>query len=104
MTLANTALTAVGFALRAAIRAYQWILAPVLGSNCRFVPSCSEYAREAIEQHGAARGAYLATLRLARCHPYGQGGVDPVPERFAWRRRCCAAAPEQQRTESTLEA
>jgi putative membrane protein insertion efficiency factor len=61
------------------LRAYQYLLRPLLGANCRFYPSCSDYAREAIERHGAARGVWLAVRRLARCHPYHAGGYDPVP-------------------------
>ena len=63
----------------ALIRAYQYALRPMLGSNCRFYPSCSDYAREAIEKHGALRGLWLAVRRVARCHPYHPGGFDPVP-------------------------
>jgi putative membrane protein insertion efficiency factor len=66
--------------LRALIRAYQWIVAPVIGVNCRFAPSCSEYACEAIDRHGALGGAYLAARRLLRCHPWGGHGFDPVPD------------------------
>jgi putative membrane protein insertion efficiency factor len=62
------------------IRGYQWTLAPVLGANCRFLPSCSEYAREAVLTHGVGRGAWLALRRLLRCHPWGGAGYDPVPE------------------------
>jgi len=61
------------------LRAYQYALRPLLGANCRFHPSCSDYAREAIERHGAVRGVWLAARRLARCHPYHAGGYDPVP-------------------------
>ena len=61
------------------LRAYQYALRPLLGANCRFYPSCSDYAREAIERHGAVRGMWLAGRRLARCHPYHAGGYDPVP-------------------------
>jgi len=74
------------------IAAYRYLLSPWVGNNCRYWPTCSEYAREAIEQHGAARGSYLAARRLARCHPYGRGGVDPVPAAFAWRCTCRAEA------------
>jgi putative membrane protein insertion efficiency factor len=66
-------------ALLGAIRAYQYAVRPLLGANCRFYPSCSEYAHEAVERHGAARGSWLAVRRLARCHPYHPGGYDPVP-------------------------
>jgi putative membrane protein insertion efficiency factor len=63
----------------ALIRLYQLLLSPFLGGACRFVPSCSEYAREAIHIHGATRGLILALRRLARCHPLGRPGLDPVP-------------------------
>ncbi len=61
------------------LRAYQYTLRPLLGANCRFYPSCSDYGREAIERYGAARGSWLAVRRIARCHPYHAGGYDPVP-------------------------
>ena len=66
--------------LRAAVRAYQLFVSPLLPPSCRFLPSCSEYAAEAIERHGALRGVGLALRRLARCHPWGGSGYDPVPE------------------------
>jgi putative membrane protein insertion efficiency factor len=59
--------------------AYQYAIRPLLGANCRFYPSCSDYAREAIERHGAGKGSWLSARRLARCHPYHPGGYDPVP-------------------------
>ena len=65
--------------LQALIRAYQFLLSPLLGSHCRFTPSCSQYAAEAIEKHGAARGSWLAIRRILRCHPLCPGGFDPVP-------------------------
>ncbi len=65
--------------LLAAIRVYQFTLRPLLGAHCRFYPSCSDYAREAIERHGAWRGTGLAVRRILRCHPYHPGGYDPVP-------------------------
>ena len=61
------------------IRAWQWTLRPVLGPNCRFVPSCSDYAVEAIERHGALHGARFAAGRILRCNPWCAGGHDPVP-------------------------
>jgi putative membrane protein insertion efficiency factor len=67
--------------LRGAIRAYQYAVAPHFLPSCRFLPSCSEYAREAIGEHGALRGSALAARRIARCHPWGGEGYDPVPER-----------------------
>ena len=69
----------------AAIRGYQRLLSPFLGSRCRFCPSCSEYAREAIARFGVLRGAWLGLLRILRCQPLCEGGEDPVPEVFAWR-------------------
>ena len=61
------------------LRLYQALLSPVFRGACRHVPSCSEDAREAIKRHGAARGGWLALRRLARCHPLGTSGFDPVP-------------------------
>ncbi len=68
------------------LRGYRRLVSPLLGARCRFHPSCSRYTIEAAERHGALRGAYLGVRRLGRCHPWGEGGVDPVPERFRWRR------------------
>ncbi|HEX4152931.1 MAG TPA: membrane protein insertion efficiency factor YidD [Steroidobacteraceae bacterium] len=61
------------------IRLYQWTLSPLLGPRCRFHPSCSHYTYEAIERHGAVRGIWLGLKRLLRCHPFVEGGYDPVP-------------------------
>jgi putative membrane protein insertion efficiency factor len=61
------------------LRLYQVAVSPFLGQHCRFYPSCSSYAVEAIEQHGPWRGCWLALRRLGRCHPWNAGGVDPVP-------------------------
>ncbi len=61
------------------LKAYRYAISPMLGSNCRFVPSCSAYAVEAIERHGALKGAWLAARRVVRCHPWCDGGHDPVP-------------------------
>jgi len=63
------------------IRAYRLLISPLLGNHCRFHPSCSAYAQEAILRHGAARGGWLALRRIGRCHPWHEGGLDPVPER-----------------------
>lgn len=65
--------------LRGAIGVYQYAVSPLLGPRCRFHPSCSEYACEAIAAHGAAKGSLIAAKRLLRCHPWGGSGVDPVP-------------------------
>jgi putative membrane protein insertion efficiency factor len=61
------------------IRIYQLTLSPVMGRQCRYLPTCSDYAREAIERHGALRGSWLAIRRIGRCHPWGGSGHDPVP-------------------------
>ena len=68
------------------IRVYQTLISPLLGPRCRFYPSCSHYAVEAIRTHGAVRGAWLATRRILRCHPLNAGGYDPVP---AAAHTCC---------------
>jgi len=65
------------------LRAYQLGISPFLGRNCRFYPSCSEYATEAIREHGAARGSALTVKRLCKCHPWHPGGLDPVPKKTA---------------------
>ena len=59
---------------------YRWTISPLLGVNCRHLPSCSDYAREAIEANGAWKGGWLALARLCRCHPWGSHGFDPVPD------------------------
>ena len=65
--------------LQFCIRVYQLTLSPFIGNQCRFYPSCSHYAHQAIETHGALRGTVLAVRRLGRCHPFHPGGIDPVP-------------------------
>jgi uncharacterized protein len=62
------------------IAVYRFCVSPLLGPSCRFHPSCSSYAREAIERHGALRGLVFALRRIARCHPWNPGGYDPVPD------------------------
>ena len=61
------------------LRGYQYLLRPMLGANCRFYPSCSDYFGEAVERHGAIKGAALGVRRVLKCHPYHPGGFDPVP-------------------------
>jgi putative membrane protein insertion efficiency factor len=65
----------------AIIKLYQLIISPLLGPNCRYHPSCSEYAKQAIEKFGVFKGGILAIKRLFRCHPWGGHGYDPVPEK-----------------------
>ena len=81
-------------AVRCCIRLYQWTISPFLvwlggpGSGCRYLPTCSDYASEAISRHGPGRGMALGFARVCRCHPWGQSGFDPVPEVYegpVWR-------------------
>ena len=62
------------------VQIYRYAISPLLGRNCRFEPSCSEYTVEALKSHGAFRGSLLAARRIARCHPFGGSGYDPVPK------------------------
>ncbi|MEZ5455200.1 MAG: membrane protein insertion efficiency factor YidD [Lysobacteraceae bacterium] len=72
--------------LIALLRLYKRFISPLLGQHCRFHPSCSEYAMQALEIHGVLRGSWLTIKRLARCQPFCEGGLDPVPPRHA---DCC---------------
>lgn len=65
--------------LLALLRFYQYAISPMLGRNCRYHPTCSAYAVEAVERHGALKGGWLALKRVGRCHPFKPGGYDPVP-------------------------
>ncbi len=65
--------------LVALVRAYRYLLSPWWGSQCRFTPTCSEYAIQALQRHGAVAGSWLAVRRISRCHPWHAGGFDPVP-------------------------
>lgn len=67
------------YVLLAALRAYRAVISPLYGQVCRYYPSCSAYAVEAVQVHGAARGTWLTIRRLGRCHPWAAGGLDPVP-------------------------
>ena len=71
--------TIVSAGLVKLVRGYQLMISPLLGPTCRFHPSCSEYLAEAVQKHGAVRGIGLGSRRLARCHPFHPGGLDPVP-------------------------
>jgi putative membrane protein insertion efficiency factor len=71
-----------------ALRGYRRFVSPLLAPRCRFLPSCSEYALEAVTRHGAVRGSWLAVRRLLRCHPFHPGGYDPVPPRKEWAIPC----------------
>lgn len=82
-------MTPFGVAAISLIRVYQWVVSPLLPQSCRFAPSCSEYAAEAIGRHGALAGGLLAVRRLLRCHPWGSDGYDPVPDHPWPQRRGC---------------
>ena len=82
---AEAKLSAGARVLTVVISGYRRFISPLLGPHCRFAPSCSAYALEAVQKHGALRGSWLAVCRLARCHPFNPGGFDPVPP--ATRRR-----------------
>jgi putative membrane protein insertion efficiency factor len=71
---------AAQFAMVFIVRGYQVVIGPLLPSSCRYTPSCSEYALEAIDKHGPWRGGWLAVRRILRCHPFHPGGYDPVPD------------------------
>ena len=79
--------TALIFLLKLPIHIYRFAISPLLPANCRFHPTCSCYAQEALERHGPLKGGWLALRRIARCHPWGgpKPYEDPVPERFDWR-------------------
>ena len=79
MTFATLIKSPFGAALRVLIWIYRYLVSPVIGPRCRFTPTCSEYADEAIAVHGAVQGSNLAIRRILRCHPWGGLGYDPVP-------------------------
>jgi putative membrane protein insertion efficiency factor len=78
--MANAVSKALAWPLIQLVRIYRFAISPWLGPNCRFDPSCSSYAIEALQVHGIWRGTWLAMLRIGRCHPWGDSGYDPVPE------------------------
>ncbi|MBR2631672.1 MAG: membrane protein insertion efficiency factor YidD [Bacteroidaceae bacterium] len=76
--------SAFSFLLLLPIRFYRMAISPMLPPSCRFTPTCSQYAVDAIKMHGPFKGFYLACRRLLRCHPWGGSGFDPVPRKFHW--------------------
>lgn len=93
--------SAAQWMLLGGIRAYQLLLGPFLGGNCRFYPSCSNYTHEAIERFGVRRGGWLGVKRLLRCRPLGASGYDPVPEMYPRRSN---ETPEKLRERPRAEA
>ena len=78
----RTASTLVRVCLTSLIQLYQFCVSPLLGMNCRHLPSCSHYAKDALNMHGPLRGSYFALKRILRCHPWAEPMVDPVPSRI----------------------
>lgn len=76
----------------AVLRLYRRLVSPLYGDVCRYYPSCSAYALEAVQRHGVLKGTWIALRRLARCHPWAAGGLDPVPAHVGWPRRASADA------------
>ena len=72
----------VTFPLVLLIRGYQLIVSPILGSNCRFMPTCSEYALESLKEYGLIKGTFLTIKRIGKCHPWGSNGYDPIPTKM----------------------
>jgi len=96
-------MTWIAWLLRAFVRGYQLLVRPLLPGACRYEPSCSRYALDALERHGAMAGSWLAVRRVLRCHPWSEGGYDPVPEaepRRASTRRAVASAARRSRAAS----
>lgn len=73
--------TLLAWPLLALVWLYRMVISPWLGNNCRYQPSCSQYAMQALREHGAFRGTWLAAKRIGRCHPWGGSGYDPVPDK-----------------------
>lgn len=70
------------FPLIIIIKIYQWFISPILQTNCRYLPSCSEYSIEALKEHGLMKGLYFSIKRILHCHPYGGAGYDPIPKKI----------------------
>jgi putative membrane protein insertion efficiency factor len=77
------------------LRAYRRLVSPIYGQVCRYHPSCSAYALDAVTRFGAVRGCWLAVRRIGRCHPWAAGGIDPVPAMFSWRTSMSARVSEE---------
>ena len=77
------------------LRGYKWAVSPMLAPACRYVPTCSEYAMEAVERYGALRGGWMSLWRLMRCHPFAHGGYDPVLKELNYEQPCPATGSGQ---------
>ncbi|MGH1461407.1 MAG: membrane protein insertion efficiency factor YidD [Neptuniibacter sp.] len=80
------------------VKIYQYLISPLIGPRCRFYPTCSNYMIEAIQLHGPIKGLYLGVKRIVRCHPYTDGGYDPVPDK---QEKCCTSNTETQEKNDT---
>lgn len=94
--------SAAGWVLIGLISLYRKFVSPMLGANCRFYPSCSAYALEAVQLHGALKGSWLAVRRLSRCHPFHAGGIDPVPGSVFERDWAVQTRVDQRRADRNL--
>jgi putative membrane protein insertion efficiency factor len=94
----------LAWAMHAVVQAYRWTISPLLGPSCRYYPTCSAYALDAIDEHGAIRGAWLAAKRILRCHPWHEGGYDPVPRRAAHSCSSAIACDDSARAASTSDS
>jgi uncharacterized protein len=97
-------LSAAGWVLIGLLTAYRKFVSPMLGARCRFYPSCSAYALEAVQLHGAVKGSWLAVRRLGRCHPFHAGGIDPVPGSVFERDWADQNRPDQKRADQPAKA
>jgi len=89
----------VTFLLKAPIKVYQYLISPYLPANCRYHPTCSAYALEALNVHGPIKGGWLTLKRLGRCHPWGGQGYDPVPSNINTCHHCSGKTPDNVRIE-----
>lgn len=85
----------LGWVFMGIVRFYQYVVSPLLGPNCRYQPTCSAYAAEAIERFGALKGGWLALRRIGRCHPFGGFGYDPVPKSVGAETKGHSGAPDE---------